>query len=149
MNFTPKERSLLCELKGQEELCVEKYARASDAAVDGQLKGLFSRLKDLEQQHFNTLSGIENGAVPAPNAGAEPPAPTFTSTYTAETRDKKNDCFLCTDLLGEEKRVSSLYDTSIFEFRDENVRSALNHIQKEEQTHGKMIYDYMAANGMY
>ena len=32
---------------------------------------------------------------------------------------------------------------------DENVRNILNHIQKEEQNHGKMIYDYMKANNMY
>jgi hypothetical protein len=42
-----------------------------------------------------------------------------------------------------------LYDTCIFEFADANVRSLLNHIQKEEQEHGKMIYDYMAVNCMY
>jgi hypothetical protein len=37
----------------------------------------------------------------------------------------------------------------VFEFRDENIRKALNHIQSEEQGHGKMIFDYMAANHMY
>ena len=26
---------------------------------------------------------------------------------------------------------------------------SINHIQKEEQNHGKMIYDYMKANSMY
>jgi len=29
------------------------------------------------------------------------------------------------------------------------MRDALNHIQKEEQEHGKMLYDYMSVNGMY
>ena len=47
-----------------------------------------------------------------------------------------------------EKHVSTTYNTAIFEFRDAQARDALNHIQKEEQQHGKRIYDYMAANGM-
>ena len=29
------------------------------------------------------------------------------------------------------------------------VRQTLNHIQKEEQEHGKLLYDYMKVNGMY
>ena len=29
------------------------------------------------------------------------------------------------------------------------VRDVLNHIQKEEQQHGKLLYDYMTVNGMY
>ena len=28
------------------------------------------------------------------------------------------------------------------------ARDVLNHIQKEEQQHGKQLYDYMAAHGM-
>lgn len=61
----------------------------------------------------------------------------------------QEDKILCTDLLSTEKYVSSTYNTAIFEFRDENVRNVLNHIQKEEQEHGKKIYDYMASHGMY
>jgi rubrerythrin len=148
MQFTPKETSLLKELKNQEKLCADKYARAADAAIDGQLKGLFSNLRDEEQNHFDTLSGIERGNVPVP-PGGQKPAPTFTPVYTAESPDKQNDCFLCTDLLSAEKHASSLYDTSVFEFRDEHVRNALNHIQKEEQAHGKALYNYMSVNGMY
>lgn len=148
MQLTQKECSLLKELKGQESLCIEKYEKAAAAAVDGQLKGLFTNLRDQEQTHLDTLTGIENGTVPAVSGG-EKPLPTFTPVYSAESPDKANDRFLCTDLLTGEKHVSSLYNTSIFEFRDDNVRNALNHIQKEEQTHGKMIYNYMSANGMY
>ena len=61
----------------------------------------------------------------------------------------QEDKILCADLLSTEKYVSSTYNTAIFEFRDENVRNVLNHIQKEEQEHGKKIYDYMASHGMY
>ena len=28
------------------------------------------------------------------------------------------------------------------------MRDALNHFQKEEQEHGKKLYDYMSQNGM-
>ena len=148
--LTPKECSLLTELKGQEQLCIDKYRRAAGAAVDGQLKGLFSHIADIEQQHLDTLTGIENGSVPQPNAAGNTAMPTFTEIYgAADTPDKQNDCYLCTDALTTEKHASGLYDTSVFEFRDQNIRKTLNHIQSEEQNHGKMIYDYMSANLMY
>ena len=149
MNLTQKESSLLKELKGQEKLCVDKYSRHSSCAVDTQLKDLFTRIANEEQQHLDTLTQIENGTVPAVSQ-TEKQMPAFNSVYSAvENNDKKNDCYLCTDLLTGEKHTSSLYDTCVFEFRDEGVRNVLNHIQKEEQNHGKMIYDYMSANGMY
>ena len=150
MQLTAKESSLLKELKGQEQLCIDRYTKAAGYAVDGQLKGLFTSLADTERQHLDTLTQIETGACPSMPAGKETPSPTFTAVYgVAETPDKKNDCYLCTDALSGEKHVSGLYDTCIFEFRDDNVRTALNHIQKEEQQHGKSIYNYMSANEMY
>ena len=150
MQLNQKESSLIKELKEQENLCIEKYNKGAQCAVDGQLKGLFSRLATLEQTHLDTLTQIENGTVPATQAGGDTAIPTFSAVYSAaETPDKKNDRFLCTDALSGEKHVSALYDTCIFEFRDDAARGALNHIQKEEQTHGKMLYNYMSANGMY
>ncbi|MCH5198032.1 MAG: spore coat protein [Oscillospiraceae bacterium] len=150
MQLTQKECSLLKDLKDQETLCIEKYTKASQAAVDGQLKGLFNNLASTEQQHLDTLTKIESGTVPPVPSGGEKPMPTFTSVYSvSETPDKKNDCYLCSDLLTAEKHASSLYDTCIFEFKDDNTRNVLNHIQKEEQEHGKMIYNYMSANSMY
>jgi rubrerythrin len=150
MQLNQKESSLIKELKEQENLCIEKYNKGAQCAADGQLKGLFSRLAQLEQTHFDTLTQIENGTVPATQSGGETAVPTFSAVYSAaETPDKKNDRFLCTDALSGEKHVSALYDTCIFEFRDDAARGALNHIQKEEQTHGKMLYNYMSANGMY
>ena len=56
---------------------------------------------------------------------------------------------MCSDLLMTEKYVSGTYDTTIFEFRDTNVRDVLNHIQKEEQKHGEAIFQYMESKGMY
>ncbi|WP_313340338.1 spore coat protein [Sedimentibacter sp.] len=65
------------------------------------------------------------------------------SGYNASDKD------LCTDLLMTEKYVSGAYDTAIFEFKDQQVRNILNHIQKEEQQHGETIYKYMTSKGMY
>ena len=59
------------------------------------------------------------------------------------------DAYLCEDALGTEKHVSAVYDTSVFEFAQPQARQVLNHLQKEEQEHGQMIYAYMARNGMY
>ncbi len=149
MQLSQKETSLLKDLKGQEKLCVDKYTKHAQNAVDPQLKNLFSQISKTEQQHLDTLTQMENGTVTPPGAGSQS-QPTFTANYgTVETADKKTDCFFCTDVLSTEKHASHLYDTCIFEFKDENARNTLNHIQKEEQGHGKMIYDYMAANNMY
>lgn len=151
MQLTQKETDLLKDLKGQEKLCVDKYNKHAAAAVDGQLKGLFAQIARTEQQHLDTLTQIENGTVPQLATGnQQQQQPAFTATYNAvQTPDKQNDSYLCTDVLAMEKHASHLYDTSIFEFQDENTRAVLNHIQKEEQNHGKQIYDYMRTNGMY
>ena len=149
MQLTQKETALLKELKGQEKLCAEKYEKYSEAARDPQLKDLFSRIAAVERGHISTLTAIENGSAPAAS-GAAQPAPAFTAAYKiGETEDKKNDCYLCTDALATEKHASGLYDTCVFEFTQNELRAALNHIQSEEQGHGKMIYDYMSANAMY
>ena len=58
-------------------------------------------------------------------------------------------CYICSDLLATEKHASALYDTCIFEFKNEQLRTVLNSIQREEQEHGKKIYVYMSANNMY
>lgn len=148
MQLTQKETSLLNDLKGQEKLCVDKYNKSAQAAVDPQLKELFTQLASVEQGHYNMLGQIGNGATVQPVTPKE--SKQFSQKYsTADSPDKQNDCYLCTDLLTTEKHASSLYDTCVFEFRDEQVRKVLASIQQEEQQHGKMIYDYMAKNGMY
>jgi len=151
MQLTQKETTLLTDLKGQEKLCVEKYTKYASTALDPQLKELFTSIANVEQQHLNTISSIEQGTLPQANSGSSQGInSTFTSHYgMGDTPDKQADCYLCSDLLADEKHVSSLYDTCIFEFKDTSVRDALNHIQKEEQQHGKAIYDYMSANNMY
>lgn len=149
MQLTQKETDLLKELKDQEKLCIDKYAKHSACAKDTQLKDLFAHLSAMEQKHYDTITQIENGTVPAPEQNNSS-TQTFTAKYTAAPNpDKENDCYLCTDLLSGEKHASHLYDTCIFEFRDENTRTLLNSIQKAEQAHGKVIYDYMSVNSMY
>ena len=151
MTLTAKEISLLKDMKDSEQLCIDKYEKGSTTAKDGQLKNLFSTLATYEKTHLDTLMKIENtGTAPSMAGGGEKPM-TFTATYTQgdTSENAKNDAYLCTDALSGEKHVSALYNTCIFEFKDADVRDALAHIQKEEQNHGKMIYDYMSANGMY
>lgn len=151
MQLTQKETDLIKDLKGQEKLCVEKFTKYSSAAKDPQLKNLFTQLAQAEQRHLNTVTEIENGGTPQMGGGSGAQTQmTFTATYGAgNDQNKQDDCYLCSDALGTEKHVSSAYNISVFEFSDENLRNALNHIQKEEQEHGKMIYDYMQANNMY
>ncbi|MBP3579896.1 MAG: ferritin-like domain-containing protein [Clostridia bacterium] len=149
MTLTQKEMSLLKDLKDQEQLCIDKYTKHASCAVDPQLKNLFSQLASAETQHLQGLCELEKGTVPQQNGSGNSQMPTFTKYHNSENQDKKNDCYLCTDLLTGEKGVSSLYNTCIFEFVDENARTYLNSIQKQEQNHGKMIYDYMTANAMY
>ena len=67
----------------------------------------------------------------------------------SSAKASKQDEYLCQDLLSTEKHVSSAYNTAIFEFKDAGMRSALNHIQKEEQEHGKKLYDYMSQHNIY
>lgn len=151
MQLTQKETTLLTDLKGQEKLCVEKYTKYASTALDPQLKELFTSIANVEQQHLNTIAAIEQGTAPQSESGsAQGVNSTFSSHYgMGDTPDKQSDCYLCSDLLADEKHVSALYNTCIFEFKDTNVRDALNHIQKEEQQHGKAIYDYMSVNNMY
>lgn len=149
MQLTQKELTLIKDLKDQEQLCIDKYTKHSGCAVDSQLKALFAGIAGTERKHLETLCQIENGTVPSVQSG-DKPLPTFHQTYNpTESEDKKNDCYLCTDLLTTEKHASHLYDTCIFEFKDSGVRQVLAHIQEEEQQHGKAIYDYMATNSMY
>lgn len=151
MALTQKEAQLLKDMKNEEKLCIEKYARGAQNAADPALRALFSGIEATERSHLETLMKIEKGVVPTPAKGrggarkAAAPAPAYGKASTAK---KKADAYLCSDTLAGEKHASSLYNTSIFEFRDEKIRAVLAGIQQDEQKHGKQIYDYMAANSM-
>ena len=157
MNLNQKETGLVSDLKGQEEICIEKYSKYAEEAGDSQLKELFRGIASVERQHLSTLNSIEKGQNPSPSGSGTTGSgsgsgsgSTLPQSFTKApaSADCEQDRFLCSDLLSPEKHASHLYDTCIFEFRDENVRQTLNHIQKEEQTHGKLLYDYMKANNM-
>ncbi|MEG0910374.1 MAG: spore coat protein [Ruthenibacterium sp.] len=154
MKWSQKESSLLQDLKADEKLCVEKYEKYASDACDAALQNVFAKIEKTEQGHLNTVNTLISGTVPPlPKAkkaqtNQSAPAPA-TKKRGAQSADKKHDAYLCTDALSTEKHVSAVYDTSVFEFKDPQVREILNHIQKEEQQHGEAIYAYMASHGMY
>ena len=61
MNLSQKETGLVSDLKGQEEICVEKYSKYAEEAGDNQLKELFRGIASVERQHLSTLNSIEKG----------------------------------------------------------------------------------------
>ena len=151
MILSQKESMLLQDMMTQEQLCIEKYSQYAQKADDHALKSLCQTLGQTEQQHYNTLQQMSKGTVPQMNAQqqaqqssqqAQQPAP-------SSAKASKQDEYLCQDLLSTEKHVSSAYNTAIVEFKDAGMRSALNHIQKEEQEHGKKLYDYMSQHNIY
>ncbi len=150
MTLTQKEHSLLKDAKGQEELCIAKYQKYSDMAKSPELKALFSSMAQVEQNHLQTVTSMMNGTVPQPAQKLENSNNDHcTASNYASEEDRKSDALLCQDMLTTEKHVSSLYDTSIFEFTNPQARQVLNHIQAEEQQHGEQLYAYMNCNQMY
>lgn len=132
MQLTQKEKELLKDLKGQEKLCVEKYSQHAAAANDEQLSQLLNYLGGVEQRHLDIITKIDSGEIPQPAAGEAAPKNDFKQTYSvSETQEKKNDCYICSDLLATEKHASALYDTCIFEFKNEQLRTVLNSIGNE------------------
>lgn len=149
MTLTTKENGLLCDLKSQEQLCIEKYSKYENEACDPALKSLFASIRTTEQTHLDTINKILRGEEVSTSMQM-PAAKKWSGTPSAcSATDKSRDAFMCKDALSMEKHVSSLYDVSIFEFSSPTLRDTLNHIQKEEQNHGEELYSYMSANGMY
>lgn len=151
MSLTQKEKYLLEDQKSHEELCIKKYNNYAAQAQDPQLKQLFESHAKQEEQHLNTINQILSGQVPSTNQQQSNQSATYMQTQSSAKSGmvNQNDSDLCIDLLSTEKYVSGTYDTAIFEFRDSNIRQALNHIQKEEQQHGESIFNYMQSKGMY
>ncbi len=61
MKLTEKETMLLKDLKNQEKLCVEKYAKYATDACDKNLKNLFKQIGEKEQGHLDTIERMLNG----------------------------------------------------------------------------------------
>ena len=150
MTLTQKETDLLKDMKGQEELCIQKYNKYADLAKSQELKNLFTSMAKVEENHLQTVTAMMNGNTPTmPNTIENSNNNNCTmANYTSDS-DKQSDAFLCRDMLATEKHASALYDTAIFEFKDPAARKTLNHIQAEEQQHGEQLYAFMSCNGMY
>ena len=151
MILTSKENDLLKDMKEQEELCIEKYGRYAEMAKCPELKTLLNSIANTEREHLKTLNEMMNGTEPAspkPLSANNNECKSCASIYS-NAEDKKNDKYLLSDLLSTEKHVSSLYNTSVFEFKSPAARKMLSHIQSEEQQHGEMIYAFMNCNNMY
>lgn len=167
ISLSQKEQMLLQDQKSHEELCIKKYNACAQQAKDPVLQELFSSLAREEEQHLDTINQILGGKVPnmSSSSNSSSSSSSQTSLYSSSQSgisagtstssslegqfSSQNDKDLCSDLLATEKYVSSAYDTTIFECTDSRVRDVLNHIQKEEQEHGKALFDYMNQNGMY
>lgn len=147
MQLNQKETMLLEDMKNQEKLFIEKYAKSAQAAKDKNLSAVFCGLGDMEQKHLAMLNEIGNGGVPSAASAGQ--LPSVCASYSSDSPDKQHDKFLCSDVLATEKHASALYNTCIFEFRDASLRNVLNRIQKDVQDQGRVIYDYMNINGMY
>ena len=151
MTLNQKETTLLTDLKSQEQLCIEKYNKYSGLAHDQELKTLFSTLAQNEQKHLDTVTEILGGV----EVKMPPESPSATEAKleckmsSCNENEKKDDAYLCKDALAMEKHVSSVYDTSVFEFTSPVLRDTLAHIQKEEQNHGEKLYNYLSCNNMY
>jgi spore coat protein CotF len=150
MTLTQKENALLCDLKSQEQICIEKYAKYESEACDQTLKGIFSSIKSTEESHLDTINKILGGEeVKMPQAPSAVSQKLDITPSSCSVDKKSADAFMCKDALAMEKHVSSLYDVSIFEFSSPVLRDTLNHIQKEEQNHGEQLYEYLSKNNLY
>ena len=152
MKLTQKESMLLQDLKTSEEICIEKYGQYAQKAEDQALADLFLTIRTKEEEHLKTIESLMGGTVPMMGGGQQNQQSGQNSQpgdgKATQKSHSKTDEYLLKDALDTEKHVSSVYDTCIFEFTDAGAREALNHIQKEEQEHGQMLYDYMSAHGM-
>ena len=151
MKLTQKETMLLQDLKTSEEICIEKYGEYARKAEDQALADLFLTIRSKEEEHLSTINSLIGGTVPMMGGGQQNGQSSQGQPGDGQATKKshsKTDEYMLKDALDTEKHVSGVYDTCIFEFTDAGARSALNHIQKEEQEHGQMLYDYMACHGM-
>ncbi|EDK32732.1 spore coat protein [Clostridium kluyveri] len=150
VSLSNKERSLLEDQKSHEAMCIQKYTNYANQARDSQLKQLFLNNASIEQEHLNSINTILQGQVPDTNNKQNTNnINSNMNSSSSSAGSQVSDADMCKDMLMTEKYISGTYDTSIFEFKDTNVRNVLNHIQKEEQQHGESIYKYMESKGLY
>lgn len=150
--LSQKERMLLEDAKSQEELCIEKYQSFASQVQDPELKQLLNSLASQEQEHLNTVNQLLQGKTPnmsSSSSNQNMQSSNQGSSNSGLRYNNPNDATILSDLLSTEKYVSGFYDTTIFESANKPVRDALQHIQKEEQSHGEQLFNYMNQHGMY
>lgn len=151
IQLNTKEKFLLEDAKSHEEQCIRKYANYSCLTSDGQLSAVFQSNGCIEEEHLETINQLLSGKLPS--MGGQGQSSRNQQKMKTQSNASGNlnfsDKDMCEDMLTTEKYVSGSYDTTIFEFRDAQVRDILNHIQKEEQKHGEAIFKYMESKGMY
>ncbi len=143
MTLDQKEKDLLKDLKGQEKLCVDKYAKHASCAKDAQLKNLFTQISQNEQKHLDALTQIENGTVPQ-FSGTDLQQPTFTATSGAtENPYKKNDCYLpasMTPVFLNSKMKTCVRFSTAFRNRNRNTENSCTTIcQPTACTHNQTV----------
>ena len=121
MQLTEQETNVIKDLQTQEKACVDKYRFYEQSAHDEELKNLFHRIGDEEQEHFDSLGMVLKGDVPnvsAARSGMEGYTPSESYAAGNNSEEKKHDQFLCTDCIATEKLVSSTYNDDVFRFSD-------------------------------
>ena len=102
MTLSQKETDLLKDMKGQEQLCIDKYEKYASQACSESLKTLFHSLADVERQHLTSVTDLLGGKVPTVGGSGSSGldrSDTGKASYTDES-SKKNDAFLCSDTSG-------------------------------------------------
>lgn len=151
MILTEQETTTLKELQSQEKICMDHYNMCANSAKDEGLRDLFSQIAKDEQEHFRVLGKLMEGEVPKmpeSHLDASNYHPAASYDNTSNQGDKQHDEILCSDSIGNEKLVSTDYNTGLFRFGSNEVRKVLNRIQTQEQEHAEMIYKYKQQNGM-
>lgn len=150
MDMNAKQQGLLKDLQNDEKMCAEKYTKAAMTACDPVLRNLFSSIAQDEKAHYDAVTEMLSGKIPQPkNNQSIQPMPASQLQSKADSAGRQADQYLLQDLLATEKYTAGVYNNSVFEFSSEQERQVLNGIQGQEQHHGKLISDYMQANGMY
>ena len=104
---------------------------------------MFNQFASEEKEHYSTISQL----LGQPDMDPQSQQNTFLPEPAGITGT--DDQSMLTDMLMTEKYISGTYDTAIFESSNPSIRKALQHIQKDEQSHGEGIFNYMQQQGMY
>ena len=151
MQLSEKQKSLVQDLISQEELCIEKYSQYKNLAKDSELKNLFGKIREDEEQHYNSLQHLLMGECPSLNEKNHAKleyTPVATYTENFNYKDKEFDQYLCTDSITTEKSISTAYNDDLFQFGEPKVRDLLNNMQTDEQKHAEMLHKYKEVNRM-